>query len=94
MVGGEAADDRSSSSSSEAAVVGKNAIEDIKAPNAFRKDGEPDYKPKKVTWSSLPHSFLVQVRPSRFDFFGKYIQSILSIYRVLNVSSVCRPGLV
>ena len=37
--------------------MGKNAIEDIKAPNAFRKDGEPDYKPKKVKWSS-PSPFI------------------------------------
>ena len=70
MVGGEAADDRSSSSSSEAAVVGKNAIEDIKAPNAFRKDGEPDYKPKKVKWSSLPIHFWCRFDPRDLTFLA------------------------
>ena len=92
MVGGEAADDRSSSSSSEA-VVGKNAIEDIKAPNAFRKDGEPDYKPKKVTWSSLPIHFWCRFDPHDLTFLANlsnpsYLQGVKS------VSSVCRPGLV
>ena len=44
VVGGEAAD----KSSSESEVVVKNGGgESNKAP-AFRKDGEPDYKPKKV----------------------------------------------
>ena len=42
----EAAADKTSSESE--IIVVKNGSDDIKAPNAFRKDGEPDYKPKKV----------------------------------------------
>ena len=72
MVGGEAADDKSSSSSSEA-VVGKNVIEDIKAPNAFRKDGEPDYKPKKVKRSSILIHYWCRFDPHDLTFFGKSV---------------------
>ena len=43
----EAAAADKTSSESEIIVV-KNGSDEIKAPNAFRKDGEPDYKPKKV----------------------------------------------